>query len=166
MKTFNGKSISKKAIEKIIRTMDPTQIFRLYVHIYGVKAERAKVMDFIKEFAPSEKAYRSAYRLAYPDKHMMERYHLDLEILQRHGFYQGDKKQRIVAYLKEQCEDVKSPYAKRPMYGRTGLYFCSPVYGHQDYNKHRMLDLEGNEKFCRLVIAYGNKFFGPVYDKQ
>lgn len=63
-------------------------------------------------------------------------------------------------------EDPASPYAKRPMYGHTHPYFCSLVYGHQDYNKRRSIPIKGNERFCALVIAYADKFFGPIYDNK
>ncbi len=45
MKTYDGKSITKKCIKDTIRTQDHTRIFSLYHHIYGGKVvdDRTKV---------------------------------------------------------------------------------------------------------------------------
>ena len=53
----------------------------------------------------------------------------------------------------------------RPMMGRTYLYFCSPIYGHDDYNKVREIPIAGNERFCELLIKYADKYFAPIYGK-
>lgn len=49
-------------------------------------------------------------------------------------------------------------YTKRPVLGINHLYFCSPVYGHKDYNKYVMLPIKGNEKFCNLMVALADKY--------
>ena len=165
MKTYNGKTISKKNIETILRTQDATQIFRLFHQIHGMIPARSDVYHFIRNYAPSMRVYRQAYRLAYSNKHSEERLQIEIACLKRHGFYKGNARQQVVDALKRECQDVTSNYAKRPMMGHTHLYFCSPVYGHSDYNKRRMIAIEGNERFCELVIRYADKFFGPVYDK-
>ncbi len=77
----------------------------------------------------------------------------------KHGYYKPTRLMEIVDYLKEQCSNPHSNYAKRPMLGYTHLYFCSPIYGHSDYNKWPALPIEGNERFCELVIKYADKFF-------
>ena len=164
MKTFNGMSISKKEIAKVLRTMDPTQIFKLYHRIYG-HTDRKGVLDFIKEFATSDRVRYAAYSIAYSHKHAYRRNDIEMECIKRHGFFHGDDRKNVIDMLKRECTDVVSNYAKRPMYGVSHLYFCSPLYGPQDYNKRRMIKIEGNERFCELVINYANKFFGPDYDK-
>lgn len=30
----------------------------------------------------------------------------------------------------------------------------------------RSIPIKGNERFCALVIAYADKFFGPIYDNK
>lgn len=165
MRTFNNSSISKKEIQSTLRTLDSTKIFALYHRIYG-RVDRQEILNFIKEFAPSQRVYRMAYKLAYSHKHSFRRNDIDTECVKRHGFYHGNLRQQVVDALKHECQDVTSNYAKRPMMGETWLYFCSPIYGHNDYNKRRMIPIQGNERFCELVIKYANKFFAPVYDNQ
>ncbi len=164
MKTYNNKNISKKEIAKGLRTMDPTQIFRMYHRIYG-HIDRKGVHKFIKNFATSERVRRAAYGIAYSTKNAERRNAIEFECIKRHGFFHGNDRKNVIDMLKRECADVVSSYAKRPMYGVSHLYFCSPLYGHQDYNKRRMIKIDGNERFCELVINYANKFFSPVYDK-
>lgn len=64
----------------------------------------------------------------------------------------------ILAYLKQQIGKPITNYTKVAMKGFTHLYFCSPIYGHDDYNKWcTMLPLEGNEEFVEKVISISNK---------
>lgn len=64
----------------------------------------------------------------------------------------------ILAYLKQQIGKPITNYTKVAMKGFTHLYFCSPIYGHEDYNKWcTMLPLEGNEEFVEKVISISNK---------
>ena len=165
MKTYNGKNITKKEIENTLRTLDSTKIYALFARIHGWVPERRDVYDFIRNYAPSMKVYRKAYALTWPQKHSLERNEIESRILRRHGFYKGAQRHNVVDMLRREIQDVTSPYAKRPMYGNTGLYFCAPLYGHDDYNKRRMIDLKGNERFCELVVSIGDRYFGPVYDK-
>lgn len=60
MITYNGKKVTKKHIEAVLRTMDSTRIFRLYHHIYGGKVEKRKVFDFIVAFAPTKSVAKKA----------------------------------------------------------------------------------------------------------
>ena len=163
MRTYNGKNITKKHIASVLRTQDSTQIYRLVHIIFGGKVTAKAVCDFIKEYAPSERVLKNAYRIAYNSKHQDERIRIEKELIRRHGFFRGDDKTKIVKFLKVQCQMPTSNYAKRPMYGHTHLYFCSPVYGHQDYNKWCALPIKGNEAFCEAVIRYADKFFA-IYD--
>ena len=70
----------------------------------------------------------------------------------------GDK-YHIISYFKEQMIHPKSPYAKIPMYGHTHLYFCSPDYGHFDYNKWCACKIKGNERFCETLIKIAAKIW-------
>lgn len=153
------KKITKKEIERVLRTLDSTQIFRMFHRIHGVIPSRMDVYYFIQNNAPSMRVYRSAYRIAFNPKNQDRRILIERECILRHGLYQGDARKWVVDYLKEQCQNPSSNYAKRPMMGHTHLYFCSPVYGHRDYNKRRALPIEGNERFCQLVIKYADKYF-------
>lgn len=66
-----------------------------------------------------------------------------------------------IHHLRNQIDSYKRGfvnYVKVPMYGRTQLYFCSPIYGHKDYNKFSCgLKIEGNEKFINKLIDISKK---------
>ena len=158
MKTYNGKTISKKYIQSVIRTKNSTNIYTLYHHIYGGKVDSCKVYDFIKEFAPTQELESSAWSLTLGQERRV-RWRESYDIRNEREYHNANIKHEVLTYFKEQLEDVKSPYAKRPMMGHTHLYFCSPVYGHSDYNKWRAMPLEGNERFCGLLVQLANKYF-------
>ena len=100
---------------------------------------------------------------------MFKQFLIDSEVERRHGIYHGNDLIELVNYVKRQCakacDAYEYDYAKRPMLGKTHLYFCSPVYGHDDYNKVRSIPIAGNERFCELLIKYANKYFAPIYGK-
>lgn len=181
MKTYDGKTISKKHIVEVLRTMDLTAICRLYKQVNGSVptsteevdgADKIRkhlntfaVLDWTYQFATSRWMRTDLRELFYSPKAGLKPYYDQVYSLTLHGHYKPLQKGRIIAFLKEQCQDPVSNYAKRPMLGHTHLYFCSPVYGHSDYNKWRALPIKGNERFCELVIKYADRFFGPIYDK-
>ena len=165
MRTYNGKNITKKHVAQVLRTQDSTKIYRLVHILYGGKVTANAVYKFIEEYAPSERVWNNAYSIAYNSKHRDERIRIEEECIRRHGIFRGDIKTEIVNFLKKQCQNTGSNYAKRPMYGHTHLYFCSPVYGHRDYNKWSAIPIHGNEAFCAAVIRYADKFFAPIYDR-
>lgn len=157
MKTFNGNTISKKNIQSVLRTMDKTAIWKLVHTIYGGKTTGKQVADFMHEFAPNQTVERHVYDIAYQHNYQDPRRIYDSKGV--YEFYMANIKHEAIQYLKEQLKDVHSPYAKRPMMGYTHLYFCSPVYGHSDYNKWRCMPIKGNEKFCEVIIKLADKYF-------
>lgn len=48
-------------------------------------------------------------------------------------------------------------YQKIAVYGCTWLYLCSPVYGHSDYKKARLMPIKGNEKQCEFLIKVSKR---------
>ena len=67
----------------------------------------------------------------------------------------------VIHHLKNEIDLYKRGfvnYVKVPMYGRTQLYFCSPIYGHKDYNKFSCgLKIEGNENFINKLIEISKR---------
>ena len=63
------------------------------------------------------------------------------------------------AYLavKEWAKPEHYNYQKVAMYGHTWLYLCSPVYGHSDYNKSRILQIAGHERQCEWLIKVSQR---------
>lgn len=181
MKPFNGQTVSKKQIVSTLRTYDVTKICALYKKLFGtIPTEKRQTYDskstftcldgfelyqWAKDFATSSKMDRHLYHLLDRASHHWSRsFYDDKYCYAKHGTYDPLRKQAIVNEVLKECKDVESNYAKRPMLGYTHLYFCSPVYGHSDYNKACMIPIKGNERFCELVIKYADKFFAPVYD--
>lgn len=155
MKTFNGKNITKKNIQSVLRTMDATQIFRIVHIIYGGKVERKQVYDFIHEYAPTNRIYDAAYRLAYPIK-LREVWD---EARKAIAFQQANQKHIAIECLRENIARGLDGYTKRPIMGNTHLYFASPVYLHSDYNKWQSVEIKGNEKFCETICRLADKYF-------
>lgn len=161
MKTFNGKNISKKNIISIIRTMNSTKIYALYAQIYGGKVIDSDVCRFIKMFAPTQALERAAYDLTIGQAHI-RRIKESYVFRNEREYRKANIKHEVIEYFKEQIRDVNSPYAKKPMMGHTHLYFCSPIYGHRDYNKWQAMEIRGNEKFCETIIKLADKYFPIV----
>ena len=135
--------------------MDRTQIFRLYLHIFG-KLDRDKLYYFIKTYAPSNRVYFSAYDLSY--RRAENKYNED-EDRKSWQFKKDNIYQIAVNKFKEYAKDPKSPYTKRPIIGCTHLYFASPVYRFRDYNKWEVMPIKGNERFCETLCKLADKYF-------
>lgn len=162
---INGKKFTKKYIESIFRSKSLTKVVRLFCEIYGLKditlqenyysktKEGLKLSQFIKEFSPTKKL-RSFYYMARREK-------IPYRIYARNycDFYSNNRRHFALAMLKEEMSRPIDNYSKQPMLGHTHLYFCSPIYGHNDYNKRKMLEIRGNERFCDLLVSVGNKYF-------
>ncbi len=155
MKTYNGKNITKKYIVKVLRSMDTTEIFRLYHKIYGGKVEKSGVYRFIQQFAPTNRVYDAAYRLAYPVK-QREAWE---ETRKAIAFQKQNEKHIAIECLRENIARGLDGYTKRPIMGMTHLYFASPVYQHKDYNKWRSVEIKGNERFCEVICRLADKYF-------
>lgn len=155
MRTSTSK-ITKKQIQAILRTEDKTQIFRLYKEIYG-QVGKCSVYDFIRDFAPTNKVRSAAFRIAigipeadYPG-----------EIRNAVDFKEQNAKHLAMEAFREELKRGLDNYTKRPMMGHAHLYFCSPVYGHADYNKWCAMPIKGNERFCEVLCKLADKYF-PV----
>lgn len=159
MKTYKGERITKKEIQAVLRSLDVTAIYRLHYRLYGTVSAWG-VLDFVKQYAPSDRVRIAAARIAFCPKNMAKSM-----CCNNYGIYHGNDLIEAVNYVKQQCATAGSSYAKRPMLGKTHLYFCSPVYGHDDYNKIRSIPIAGNERFCELIIKYADKYFAPIYGK-
>lgn len=66
--------------------------------------------------------------------------------------YEVSKLRQAYNAIKEWSKPEHGNYQKIAMYGHTYLYLCSPIYGHSDYNKHRILEIKGHEKECEWLM--------------
>ena len=162
MKTYNGKRISKKYIVKVLRSMNTTEIFRLYHHIYGGKVTAKDVYTFIDEFITSFRTYRKIHTAVFDTLHHYKSIDDPQRLDQSRkawDFREKNAKHFAVQALREEIARGLDGYTKRPIMGRTHLYFASPVYGHSDYNKWRSVEIEGNERFWEVICRLAGKYF-------
>ena len=161
MKTFNGETISKKRIQQVLRTLDRTQIFRLYHKIYG-NIDRIGIYDFINKFAPNNRVYYAAFNLAF----RKEEHEYSMDVDGKSWQYKQENKyhiamQRFRYYIK----DINSPYTKRPIIHGSFLFFVSPIYGIDDYNRWKCMPIAGNERFCETICKLADKYFTTINNK-
>lgn len=161
MKTYNGKNISKKYIQDILRTEDPTQIFRLCHKVCG-DTKRSTVYDFFREYAPTVKLYKKAYDIVYGCKRQ-ERAMTDEERTKAVEFFYANNKHIVVNRLREEIARGLDNYTKVPMMSGRYLHFVSPVYRLADYNAWRAIAVKGNERFCEVVCEVVKKHFPEAY---
>lgn len=154
-KQLTSKTAIKKALMEAIKNGEKKEFF----HIYAMAGRKCNshhsvqdidVLIFCRQYL-SDPAYskaRNIIRVSSPEE---RRRHEWLKV------YHSEKHQ-VIAALKKFMSDPTSNYAKQPMYGFTHLYFCSPVYGHRDYNKWQAIPIKGNERFCELIVKLGYKY--------
>lgn len=172
MEKMETKKISKKEIVKTLRTYDVTKICRLHKKVFGevpveirdFGGKKVKCLDGFKlyrwaaDYATSRKMDHLLYSALSQASHHWKHSVFDLDAVYcNNGYYEPTLKQRIVSETLKFCADPHSRYAKMPMMGFTHLYFCSPVYGHSDYNKWCAIEIKGNERFCELVVAIARR---------
>lgn len=156
MKTYNGKIITKKEIEAVLRSMDQTAIFHTYFKLYGIKPEQSNVVRFIREFAPTNKIKEVAWTLVESNaskSNYYYRYNADVEWLAENW-----PVSYVTKFFRTQLARRFGCYTRRPFLGKTHLYFCTPMFGLKDYNKWRAISIKGNEKFCDLLIRLADKY--------
>lgn len=163
------KNLTKKYIQSVMRTMDATQIYHVFCQYMGTKSVgkrgseygRSDVYDFIKEFAPTQKIRGKAYNIAFGG---IEKTNYQIMIAQRTArknieFYDANVRHFALSMFRNEINRPFDSYTKRPVMGETHLYFVSPTYGFDDYNKRRMMPIKGNERFCELLVRMGDKVF-------
>lgn len=157
--TTTKKRITVKKIQSVLRSMEPTEIFRLYVQIYGGKVDRLSVMRFIQKYAPSQKVSELAYYIAFV-KNTNKPIPTD-QAKKSFAWKKANEKHLAIEALKEHIEIWRTnpAYAKRPLMDNNYLWFCSPVYGISDYNKWRAMPIEGNQRFCETICKLADKYF-------
>ena len=161
MKTFNGETISKKRIQQVLRTMDRTQIFRLYLQIYGF-IDRSGIYAFINKFAPNNRVYNAAFNLAF----RKEEHDYSMDVDGKSWQYQQENKYHIaMQWFRYYIKNLKSPYTKRPIIHGSYLFFVSPIYGMDDYNRWKCMPIAGNERFCKTICKLADKYFQTINNK-
>ncbi len=152
---------TKKAFRAALKANDQTKVWHLTAVKFGRTPSKKEVYDLIEEISCTIRDERKAYSIAY---HSQRKQRLvaavDMGWFKRGAYRQyGDSHYRTVALkmLRELHDENNGNYTKVPMIGRTRLFFCSPVYGHSDYNKVMTCAIKGNENFCNKVVDLGER---------
>lgn len=155
----NQKKFTKKYIQSVLRTEDPTQIYRLVHQVKGTVTKRV-VYEFIDDFAPTQKIACLAYELTYgQNKHQAERQLRGAAAINHLLYYEANIKHCVLEAFRYEIKQGLDNYTKRPMIEGEHLWFCSPYYGYNDYNKRKMMRVKGNERFCDLLVKVADKYF-------
>lgn len=164
--------ISKKRITGVLRTYDLQKICKLYLEIHGElpmevcapaghaihHLQGLTIYNWAVKYSTSALMTRKLFSLlAYPSRYFTLSTEEILSKYSEHGYYAPTKMMDIVNYAKAQVNRPKTSYTKTVFYGKTHLYFASPIYGHNDYNKWAAIAIEGNERFCDLIYSYVTK---------
>lgn len=161
MKTFDGKNITKAEIQRILRSENVQDIFSLTYRLYGGVVKREQVCQLIRDYAPTEHVRAKAYTIAYDSTHEYQRARKACapEVVQRHAAWsRANQIQQVMKQFRYEISQQLDAHTQIPVMGFTHLYFCNPVYGHNDRNKRNVLPIAGNERLCELLCAAGRKY--------
>lgn len=152
---LTSKTAIAKAIMTAIKNNDKTAFFYIFANVTRVRNFHVHnsywyLIYFIRSYVSGKAAKKAQGIILHRNAHETFR-------MERDNYIYTDK-QRAMTMLREWIADPTSNYAKKPMYGFTHLYFCSPVYGHRDYNKWQAIPIKGNERFCELIVKLGEKY--------
>ena len=156
---------TKKAFRAALKANNKTEVWKLAAVKLGKTPTRAELKKFILEMSTTrrddDKAFDFAYNTSTPRK---IRFHeCEQEFISRNNYENfkmmcaRNDKTTALEMLRRLLTEKPGNYTKVPMMGHTHLYFCSPSYGHADYNKIRTCNIEGNEKFCNKVVELGER---------
>ena len=145
--------ITKKAIHSVLRTGDRTAIWRMYFQATGKRPTRNDVYRFVYDNAQTVKIRRMAYDIAYWG---INRHRCSSNGL--YDFYLANCRHETMCKLREEIARGTDNYTKRPIMGKNHLYFASPFFGHEDYNKACMMPIHGNERFCEIICKFADKY--------
>ena len=152
---------TKKAFRAALKANDQTEVWRLVSLEIGSKPTRTQVYNAVVELSTTSEitTMRRARKMAYGEgaKKRMAQNACIASWAKRGGMRQYSQKTEALAMLRRLLTENPSNYTKVPMMGHTHLYFCSPSYGHADYNKVRTCAIEGNEAFCEKVCEIAKR---------
>ena len=139
--------ITKKTIATELKSLDITRTYRI-AKICGVNLKnKMDIYNWIKSNAPTEKVKNKAYEIAYES---------DRKKMVKNGFFMPSKpNNRVLAtisHAKFEMTEKRGRYSKILIFGNTNIYWASPIYQHDDYNKSiAMPKNPKNEKLAYLI---------------
>lgn len=161
---MKAKKFTKKAFRLAIRQFNQTMVWYLASLKFGRTPNRNEVYELVHEIADTVRGYKRAYTLAYghvEDSRYAKNYAADNTAFYKRSrnlsatldFQRGE----ALKMLRRLATEDVTGYTKVPLFGFHHLYFCSPSYGHRDYNKVRT---------CVLNGPLANDKNGNRYDQQ
>ena len=157
---------TKTAFRAALKANDQTEVWRLVSLKIGSKPTRTQVYNAVVELSTTSEltTMRRARKMAYGEgaKKRMARNACFASWVKRGGMRQYSQKTEALAMLRRLLTEKPSNYTKVPMMGHTHLYFCSPSYGHADYNKVCTCSIEGNEAFCEKVCEIARRHLAKM----
>lgn len=154
---------TKKALRAALKANNQTEVWLLTAVKFGRTPSKKEVYDIVKEVASTIRDERKAYAMAYNSSRKEDqRMAMDEAWMRRGAYRQNDGRADALNMLRRLLTENPSNYTKVPMMGRTHLYFCSPSYGHADYNKVRTCNIEGNENFCEKVCEIARRHLAKL----
>ena len=73
-------------------------------------------------------------------------------------FYKTHPIQYVMQIFRNEIARGLDNYSKFPIMGDDKLYFASPIYKLNDYNKFAIIPIAGNERFCETLCRYVAKY--------
>lgn len=154
MKTIDGKNVTKKHIQEVLRSKNRTEIFKLHKQIFG-NVDRDKIYIFIVNYAPNNSVLSSSYNIAYrkdEDHALIER-----ESKNYVEYYKANPYQYAMLGYRFYLEWRGTGYFKTPKIIDGYLCFVHPQYVERDYNKTRVMHVKGHERFCETLVKLADK---------
>lgn len=172
---------TQTAFRQAVRENNQTLVWKLTAIKVGhtpTKTEVSSLIDTIVK-PKSQRAINNAWDLAHTSfrKGKIE-FDLAFHWNARGAFRQYDihyYREKALKMLRRLISEPLSGYTKVAMFGHTNLYFCSPTYGHADYNKVCTCPLNGplatdkngnrydpQAAWCTKVLELSNR----IYEKK
>ena len=171
------KKFTKKAFRAALKANDQTRVWYLSAIKFGRTPTRKEVQDLIEEVADTIRDNKKAHFMAFQSQRWEKIFAAETNAwIARGGYRQyGIHHYRSVALemLRRLATEQVTSYTKVPMFGTTHLYFCSPTYGHKDYNKVRTCRLNSELTYdpaskchvdtqaawCKKIVELGERIY-------
>jgi hypothetical protein len=157
------KKFTLKAFRAAIKAFNKTEVWHLAAIKLGHTPTPRELEELLEKAATTIKMRRAIYGLTnHSSEREAFRRKAESDAFFRRGGYSqyGDAHYKRVAIecLRDLLTKPVTSYTKVPMEGHNHLYFCSPLYGHHDYNKVMTCELKGNEAFVTKILNIANRF--------
>lgn len=157
-----NKKITKKEIRAAIKAANPTAICKAYFLATGERARLAeKLWRFIDENAASPLQAKKAY-MGFVNRETEKRERCKSAArywayVEQFRIHEAAKDLRRYIRYKEEAKCI--PYIKVPKILGNFLYFVSPNFGGNDYNKfYTKLTMQRDPAACHLLVSLGQRY--------